>query len=359
MMSPTPNRSREIVGFERLLTYWEGSEHFATLADFAPIVLRELLSAGLSNPLRRGKHQPKQASTSAQREAPSGGWRVHAVELDRGRRVLVQTDAYTEFPDPDAGEMGYRAARVLDRFLSTDAAIIAAVSVLEFWREEAAMMAGDGDASTRVRRMGAKLPPPLNVNKYAVSLLRHHVPDFDDLPQDHQIALIGEVQDRVEAVARATDALMRTLEQGLEKQMPKDREQLGKLNAKVRAAQLRDIGGVSYPNIARLVGAPEPGMQDKIKNDHLLVRKEWVKGGRDVLERALGGEEAYRAYCEAKKDEAERFRALTDDERMRRLIANSLTVFGGRGVGEKVAELFMRSKPLTLGRIVRRILDHR
>ena len=64
----------------------------------------------------------------------------------------------------------------------------------------------------------------------------------------------------------------------------------------VRAAELRDLHGMPYEEIARELGMGEPGKRDKTKGGHQPTENA-VKRGRAILDKALGGEGRWLEYA--------------------------------------------------------------
>ncbi len=337
----------------RLLLYWEGARHFPDLGRFARLMLRELSDTGLVG-------RPHSTGTRSSVQSKTGILRTRSAS---GQGAFVQLDAYTELADGSAvsgvttKKVGFRAARILDAPLRTDAAIVAALSVIEARREAEEGIRGSHGAAERPAWERAGLPPNLDDRKYAVSLLRYFKPGFDAMDRDAQAALIEDIRERAGAVAAATDLLMRVLDGPGAGGKLKTRE-AEDLDFKLRAAQLKDIGGYSYRELARVLGGPEPTQQDDFKNDHRVARK-WADAGRSMLREALGGEAAYNAYCAQKRAEAEAFGRLSSDDRRRALVAYSLLAFGGTQVGRKASELLTKIAPVAFARILGRVLGHR
>ena len=75
----------------------------------------------------------------------------------------------------------------------------------------------------------------------------------------------------------------------------------------MRAAELKDVTGLSYPKLAKILRTP-PSKSEEIKNDHPTVRK-MVGRGRNILERRFG-KDGWREWAEAAKEEAARFEKL-------------------------------------------------
>lgn len=348
-----PQERAAVQQMSRLLLYWEGARHFSDLGRFARMMLRELADTGLS-----GRIYSEEAHSSARDTA-----KILRTRSASGKGAFLQLDAYTELADGSEASgvapkrVGFRAARILAAPLRTDAAVVAALSVVEARREAEEGIRAARGASERPAWERAGLPPDLDDRKYTVSLLRYFKPGFDAMHRDEQAALIENIRERAGAVAAATDLLMRALDDRGAGGKLKTRE-TEDLDFKLRAAQLKDVGGYSNRELARLLGGPEPTQQDDFKNDHRVARK-WAEAGRSMLREALGGEDAYGAYCARKRAEAEAFGRLSPDDKRRVLVAYSLLAFGGAQVGRKASEFLAKFAPVAFARILGRVLGRR
>jgi hypothetical protein len=149
--------------------------------------------------------------------------------------------------------------------------------------------------------------------EYLRKLLGYYRPEFNSLVEHEQIALMekaaGYVNECLEALRRLTAFLEHGdpysgLPHNLVKTAARD----------VRAAELKDIDGLSYPEIGERLGLSR-SEQDVVKGDHQYVRKKVVPNGRVIFIRALG-EQGYKDYIQSKKAEAEWWRSLPEDKKL-------------------------------------------
>jgi hypothetical protein len=145
---------------------------------------------------------------------------------------------------------------------------------------------------------------------YVLLLLRHHRPEFDDLPHEEKLALIERTCAYVNELLEALRKFMAFLEYGVPglplRSVAKD------ANRDVKAAVLRDVDGLTYRRIGEELNVPLPeDFNDK--GDHPAVRQT-VMRGRSMLERALG-KEGWQEHIETMKIEAKRRRSLSLVER--------------------------------------------
>ncbi len=166
--------------------------------------------------------------------------------------------------------------------------------------------------------------------EHVEGLLRAYRAGFDDLPREEQLALIEHACRHVNALIGATLQLVDFLELGTPKG---DFRPAVKNPAKdVRAAELKDVEGLSNREVAEVLGLPPPSERAREKNDNSRVR-EMIKRGRAVVREAFG-EEGWRAMVEEKKKEAEWWESLGEAERR----AESFAVFQAESLGIPLAE---------------------
>jgi hypothetical protein len=146
--------------------------------------------------------------------------------------------------------------------------------------------------------------------EYVVALLRHYRPEFDDLPREEKHGLIVGCCKRVNILLDASRQLGRFLEYGTPN---KDlRPPVEKAQEYVRAAELKDVEGLSDRKIGEMLGI-DPAPSDSVRRQNSRVNHA-VKQGRRLLFGAWG-EDGWQKRARAKSGEREWFFALTEDER--------------------------------------------
>ena len=142
---------------------------------------------------------------------------------------------------------------------------------------------------------------------YAKTLLRHYRPDFDQMAQPDQDALMARIVEKATKYLEALRELAACVQyadpyEGLSKNPVRlaDRD--------VKAAQLRDIEGLTYAEIGRQLGI-EQSEHDQVRNDNYRVRTQIVPNGRAILKRVLD-EEGYEEFVASSKTEHERRMSL-------------------------------------------------
>jgi hypothetical protein len=95
--------------------------------------------------------------------------------------------------------------------------------------------------------------------------------------------------------------------EGLSTKPVKDR------NRDVKAALLREVAGLRYKEIGEELGISLPPTSE-IKGSHDTVRKS-VERGLNLLKQ-LFGQDGWREQCESMKAEAERYKALSEEEQI-------------------------------------------
>jgi hypothetical protein len=238
-------------------------------------------------------------------------------------------------------ERGYRTVEVLKDLPRTDVAILAALTYLEarevdverleralsllkgpmqdYSRMEsvfATLDKGSEGSSGHLAQTDAeefrKLIADLQgwrTLEYVVALLRHYRPEFDDLPREEKHGLIVGCCRRVNALLEASRQLGAFLEYGA---TDKDlRAPLEEVERYVRAAELKDVEGLSDRKIGEILGI-EPAPSDEIRRQNSNVRHA-VKQGKRLFTDAWG-EEDWQKRAELKRNESEWFLSLTEEE---------------------------------------------
>lgn len=265
---------------------------------------------------------------------------AYPVRFGAGRQVLWLR------LDVGRSERGYRNVSVSDEPLRTDRAILAALTALEgrpldtsrlsrALREttpshnESAwdlwVRAVDGRGAIGEPLSGATaVPEDLQHHQaldYVLSVLRHHRPDFDDLPREEKAALMVKSCAHVNEFLESLRKLVAFLEHGT----PGCRTPAARKMADrdVAAAIFRDVDRLTYREIGEEIGVQPPDNFD-YKGDHPTVRK-MVGRGRDILKRALG-EEGWWSQVEAMRAEAERWLSLSGTQREAEAQAEALGI---------------------------------
>jgi hypothetical protein len=146
--------------------------------------------------------------------------------------------------------------------------------------------------------------------EYVAALLRHYRPEFDNLPREEKHGLIVGCCRRVNALLEASKQLGAFLEYGAP---DKDlRAPLEEVERYVRAAELKDVEGLSDRKIGEILGI-EPAPSDEIRRQNSNVRHA-VKQGKRLFTDAWG-EEEWQKRGESKRNESEWFLSLTEEER--------------------------------------------
>jgi len=145
--------------------------------------------------------------------------------------------------------------------------------------------------------------------EYAEDLLRHYRPDFNDLPDTDQAALVRGVLEKTNGFLTSLRELTLYVQHGHPyKGLPNT--PIKETARDMRAAELKDIEELSHAEIGRRVDVGQTP-SDKSKGDNTRVRTRIVPQGRAYFKKALG-EEGYKEYV--KSSRAERNRRLSVDE---------------------------------------------
>jgi hypothetical protein len=218
-------------------------------------------------------------------------------------------------------ERGFKSVTILSTPLSTDTAILAALTALE--GNPPAPERLDDSAVEAFLRLRQPTSGSVDMSKqewmkrlllmskldYVVALLRHFRPEFDDLPRGDQVALVREACKRVHTFLEALQHLTAFLEYG---SPGKDlRPAMENVERDIRAAELQDIEGLSSVKLGQALGVEAPASDEfKRTNSRAL---HMAKRGRRLLIDAFGNE-GWQELVESKRAERNHFLSLDAEE---------------------------------------------
>ena len=319
---------------------------------------------------------PKQAGSGGLTSADG------AVRLPNGQIVWLRDNA----PRGDL-DQEYRGIEVFDETPQTDMAIIAAVSALETRRVENERL----EKAILIYKLGAEMPSEatpdseaaenlkpfghwlkgwaakideaersdpelqdatnidslnavdgLNAMKYMRTfdyieeLLRYFRPDYDELSRREQTALIQGACERLNRFHEALEELVGHAEYAT---YDAERRKLRKLKSAadnvqlyIDAALLRDVEGLKYEEIGNRLGARIPSAEQWNKKRDASTPRSWAEKGREELLKRTWGEEGYAARVAAKKAERERWRRLSEEDRLLEATAEQIALMVGASV---------------------------
>src|SRR5215208_3643739 len=290
--------------------------HLPTLASSW---LQKLTEVGLHEVDRSSGSPPKEQASYYPRAEPIHK-DIYPVKLRDSREVLwLKLNGRWS-------KRGYRSVEVLDTPLRTNTAILAALTSLEAkpidiellskymshfkapLREP--MMLHHLDMPTKELWKGFVTLVDHPTPDYVVALLRYYRPEFDELPHEEKLALIKEGCARVNTFLESLRHLEAFLEYGVPRQDLRSRVE--KAQQDIKAAELKDVEGLSYTEIGKILGI-SPTASDRERRENSRVRTS-VKRGRPLLIDAFG-EEGWRKQVEDKQAERDRFLSLDEEER--------------------------------------------
>jgi hypothetical protein len=137
-----------------------------------------------------------------------------------------------------------------------------------------------------------------------VTLLRYFRPGFDALNEPERAALVEAATEKTNAYLEALRSLMIFLMHG-DAYSGNPTRPVTEAARQVRAAELRDIDGLTNATVGERLGIP-PTESDKIKGDNSRARNN-IRAGRRIFERALG-KEGCEAYVGSHRADAETWR---------------------------------------------------
>jgi hypothetical protein len=254
---------------------------------------------------------------------------AYPVRFENTRQILwLQVDGKR------SSEHDYREVRVADELVRTDEAILAALtamegrlidpkrlrkalaeldlsseqSMLDHWREAYRSVPDEQASEGKRPELVENLQHPQSLD-YVLLLLKHHRPDFDELPQKRRLELIARTCELVNESLASVRKLASFLEFGAPGRLLRNAAE--DADRDVRAAVLRDVDGLTNQKIGEELGVDRPGSFATYR-DYSTVR-DMVRRGRLILERTLG-KEGWQRQIQDMKAEAERWRSLSDVE---------------------------------------------
>jgi hypothetical protein len=301
--------------------------HLPTLAR---LWLQKLAEVGLYEIDRSSGSPPKELASYYPRAEPLHT-DIYPVKLSDSREVLWLK------LNGRRSERGYRSVEVLDTPLRTNTSILAALTAVEAQPIDTELlskvlshkkapfnepiMLHVRDLPRELKREFLSLIVDHPTPDYVVALLRYYRPEFDDLPHKEKLALIEEGCARINTFLGALRHLEAFLEYGVPEQDLRSR--MEKAQEDIKAAELKDVEGLSNPTIGKILGIfPTPSDQERRENSQVRTS---VKRGRPLLIDAFG-EEGWRKQVEAKKVERDWFFSLDEEERDILLFADELGI---------------------------------
>jgi hypothetical protein len=329
--------------------------------------LQELEDVGLGE-VGPSSGAPPKAGPAHHDRMPVTEGEVHPVRLGKSRKV-----AWITFDGPRT-RRGYRDVEVLDQPLRTEAAIIAALTVLEasvmgddifellrralfahieaypelaqkdlqevldglppHWfsdqkaeidKELEKQLAKELEPFTeleREKKRKKRLPKswkrwerdPLLWQRsisYMVALLRYRRPDFDDHTLEEQLDLVDQHRGRINTFLEKQREHAKFLEYGTPEGMPT--QVVERARDQVKAAVLRDVEKRSHREIADMLGVDVSEERSKIDMKIPEIAG-LVREGRQLLDNVLPGI-GWRKHAKDMKTDADRYRDLSDEEK--------------------------------------------
>ncbi len=348
----------------RSMLYVLGAKSFP-LKILQEMWLQELEDVGLGE-VGPSPGAPLKAGPAHHDQMPVSEGEVHPVRLGKSRKV-----AWISFDGPRTRHR-HRAVEVLDQPLRTEAAIIAALTVLEasviedddfkllrralfahieahpelalknlqevldglppHWfsdqkaeidKELEKQLAKELDLFPkweREKERKKRLPKswkrwerdPLLWQRsisYMVAFLRYRRPDFDDHTLEEQLDLMDRHRRHINKVLEKQSEHIKFLEYGTPQGTPRA---VDLARDQVKAAVLADVEGLSHKEIANRLGVDVPDRYEI--NAKIPKITDLVRDGRELLDKVLG-EIEWREHAEGMKAEGERYRSLSEIEK--------------------------------------------
>jgi hypothetical protein len=306
--------------------------------------LRELADVGLQEVDRSSGSPPKEPASYYPRAEPLHSGAV-PITLEGSREVLWLK------LDGRRSEQGYKRAEILDTPVSTDKAILAALTALEGKEIESegldeALFEGVLDSSKEewpelseeesrqvqediiktlddetIRALSEDVQnfrsiyddPRVRAQhtlEYVVAFLRHYRPEFDEMPRAEQLVLMKEGLGRVNNFLKGLRQLEAFLEYGI---AGKDlRPKIEDAAGDIRAAELRAVEGLSNREVGELLGIA-PSERDPDRHDNAKARTRADRGERLLIGNL--GEEGWRELVKAKRAQRDQYLSLSEEER--------------------------------------------
>jgi hypothetical protein len=350
----------------RSMLYVLGAKSFP-LRVLQEMWLQELEDVGLGE-VGPSPGAPLKAGPSHHHRMPVTEGDVHSVRLGKSRKV-----AWISFDGPRTRH-GHRDVEVLDQPLRTEAAIIAALTVLEtsvmevndFELLRRALFAhieahpelaqknlqevldglpphwfSDQKAAIdkelekqlakelepfpkweREKKRKNRLPKPWKRWErnpllwersitYMVALLWYRRPDFDDHTLEEQLDLVDQHRQRINTFLEKQREHAKFLEYGTPEGIPT--QVVERARDQVKAAVLTDVEKLSHSEIADILGVDVS--EGRYKSDMKIPEiAALVRDGRRLLDNVLPGI-GWRKHAEDMKADADRYKSLSDEEK--------------------------------------------
>lgn len=321
----------------REMLYWSGARRFP-IPLLQKLWLEELASTKLSE-ARTTHPTPKTASQNVPPTRALVG-NVRSVPLGKtGKKAWLRFDGRR-------AEQGYRTVEVLDQPLLTEAATVAALTVLEATEVKKNVL---NEKLRKLRKVlngfrnlpttGEEAPlhevfaqllphrlkgeflenlthPEVRSLEYSLALLRYRRPGFDALPYDEQIDLFERHCRYINEFLRSSRLHTSFLEYGTARGVPT--RSVERLKDQIEAAMLADVEDLSHLQIANRLGIFVP-QRYEISMEIPEV-KDLVRDGRAALKRALG-KGGWRKRAEGIKEEQKRYFSLSAQDKEAERIA--------------------------------------
>jgi hypothetical protein len=270
-----------------------------------------------------------------------------ARENDSGQKFQLQNGQFARLTFSDKAEEGYARAVVSTELPSEEQATIAALVALRGretdprqgrlalgaaqWLPE--LLGGLADGTPQ-----PQIPPALRTVDnlgvltglglgYIKNLLRHYRPDFDEMSELDQRALLARVAEKTNKFLKALRELAACLQYGDPYEgLPTSPVRMA--DRDVRAAQMRDIESLTYVEIGRKLGVKQSD-NDAVRGDNYRVRVQIVPNGRKILKRVLG-ERGYEEFVDANKAEYERRNLLSPERQFAEICAEFCSISADR-----------------------------
>jgi len=229
------------------------------------------------------------------------GGKAVATTLENGQRIWLRWHPARRDDPREDGRWFWRA-EVREETAPTDEAILAALAALEgaeldragedrirrhLRREEVHPETGERILSAKEDRMVA----------FARTLLWFNHPDVDH-ESDEGIEMLVETCKRVSAVAKAARHLADYMEYGAAGRDTRRKFEDAQMD--VYAAELHHIAGMSHQEVAKKLRLREPSKHEELHGGHATAADK-IKRGRELLIKALGGEENFLQYVERRR----------------------------------------------------------